>query len=95
MRLSPNRGLAIVKRDEPKKESDGGIVLPDSAQNRPQRGTVLAVGPGPVLPSGKEVSPSVSVGQAIIFAPFAGTEVEVDDEDVLVLRHEDILAVVE
>lgn len=70
----------------------GGIVLPDAAQEKPQRGTVVAVGPGKLLDSGERGELSVAVGDEVIFGKYGGTEIEVDGHDVKILRESDILA---
>jgi chaperonin GroES len=70
----------------------GGIVLPDSAQERPQRGKVIAVGPGKLLDNGQRGALSVAVGDEVIFGKYGGTEIEVNGEDVKILRESDILA---
>ena len=70
----------------------GGIVLPDTAKEKPQRGTVLAVGPGKLLDSGKRGTLSVAVGDEVIYGKYCGTEIEVDGREVKILRESDILA---
>ena len=70
----------------------GGIVLPDAAQEKPQRGTVVAVGPGKLLDSGQRGEPSIAVGDEVIFGKYGGTEIEVEGVEVKILRESDILA---
>jgi chaperonin GroES len=70
----------------------GGILLPDNAKEKPQRGTVVAVGPGKLLENGQRGSLSVAVGDEVIFGKYGGTEIEVDGEEVKILRESDILA---
>ncbi len=72
-----------------------GIVLPDTAKEKPQEGEILAVGPGKVLDNGKRTSLEVTVGQRVLFAKYAGTEVKFDDEEYLILRESDIVSIVE
>ena len=85
----------VVVRPKPKPETTPtGIVLPDTANERPQEGTVLAVGPGRVTDSGTRVAPEVKSGDDVLFARYAGTEVKLDDEEYLVMRETDLLAVV-
>ena len=85
----------VVVRPKPKPETTPtGIVLPDTANERPQEGTVLAVGPGRVLDSGTRVAPEVKAGDDVLFAKYAGTEVKLDEEEYLVMRETDLLAVV-
>jgi chaperonin GroES len=70
----------------------GGIVLPDNAKEKPQRGTVVAVGPGKLLDNGTRGTLSVAVGDEVIFGKYGGTEIEIDGEEVKILRESDILA---
>jgi chaperonin GroES len=72
-----------------------GIVLPDTAKEKPQEGEILAVGPGKVLDNGKRTALEVSVGQKVLFARYAGTEVKVENEEYLILRESDIMGIVE
>ena len=72
-----------------------GIVLPDTAKEKPQEGEILAVGPGKILDNGKSTTPEVSVGQKVLFAKYAGTEIKMDDEEYLILRESDIMGIVE
>jgi chaperonin GroES len=81
-----------VRTNEAEETTAGGIVLPDAAQEKPQRGTVLAVGPGRLLDSGERAAVSVEVGDEILFGKYGGTDIEVDGEEVKILRESDILA---
>jgi len=72
-----------------------GIVLPDTAKEKPQEGEVLAVGPGKVLDNGKRTTLEVSVGQKVLFAKYAGTEIKINDEEYLILRESDVMGIVE
>lgn len=72
--------------------TSGGIVLPDSAQEKPQRGTIVAIGPGRLLDSGERGSLSVAVGDEVIYGKYGGTDIEINGEDVKILRESDILA---
>lgn len=92
MKLNPLDDRVVIKIKEPEEKTAGGIVLPDTAQERPQRGSVVACGPGKLLDSGQRGSLSVSVGDEIIYGKYAGTEVEVDGEELKILRESDILA---
>ena len=88
-------GDRVVLKPKPKPPvTPSGIVLPDTVNERPQEGTVVAVGPGRYLDSGKRVEPEVKSGDEVLFAKYAGTEVKVDDEDYLVIRENELLAVV-
>jgi chaperonin GroES len=88
-------GDRVVVKPKPKRETTpGGLVLPDTASERPQEGTVVAVGPGRLLDSGKRVEMEVKSGDAVLFAKYAGTEVKLDDDEYLVIRENELLAVV-
>jgi chaperonin GroES len=95
MKVTPLADKVVVKRLEANERTAGGIVLPDSAKDRPQQGRVLSVGDGRLLSDGKRVKPQVSEGDRIVFANYAGSEVDVDGDELLILREEDILAVVD
>ena len=92
MKINPLDDRVVVKADEAEETTAGGIVLPDAAKEKQQRGTVLAVGPGRLLDSGERAPISVSVGDKVLFGKYGGTEIEVDGEDVKILRESDILA---
>ena len=95
MKLRPLHDRLIVKRMEEERLSSGGIVIPDSATEKPVRGEVLAVGNGKILDNGEKRALDISVGDTILFGKYAGTEVKVEGEEILVMREEDIMAVVE
>jgi len=95
MKLRPLHDRVIVKRMEEERMSSGGIVIPDSATEKPIRGKVLAVGNGKILDNGEKRALDVNVGDTVLFGKYAGTEVKVDGEELLVMREEDIMAVVE
>ncbi len=93
MSLRPLDDRVIVKVDAEAEQIEGGIVLPESAQKKPQEGTVLAVGPGKLTDKGERQPVDVKVGDKVIFAKYGGTEVKLGDDEVLILRADDILAV--
>ncbi len=95
MRLVPLGDKVVVRRTESEERSSGGIVLPDAAREKPQQGRVLSVGDGSRLPDGTLASPQVVEGDRVLFNRFAGTEVVVDGEELLIMGEQDILAVVE
>ncbi|SRR5690606_10435589 len=95
MSIRPLHDRIVVKRLEATQATASGIVIPDSAAERPDQGEVLAVGPGKRLSDGTLQPLSVKVGERILFGKYAGQTVKVDDEELLVLREEDVLAVVE
>ena len=93
--LKPLGNRLVVKPVEEEDVTAGGIVLPESAKEKPQKGTVLAVGPGTRSDSGERIPLDVAVDDTVLFAKYAGTEIKLDGEKVLVLRESDILAIVE
>jgi len=95
MNLRPLHDRVIVKRMEEERMSAGGIVIPDSATEKPVRGEVLAVGNGKILENGEKRALDINVGDTILFGKYSGTEVKVDGEELLVMREEDIMAVIE
>ena len=90
--IRPLDDRIVVEPMAAEETTAGGIVLPDTAQEKPQRGTVVAVGPGKLLDSGERGELSVTVGDEVIFGKYGGTEIEVDGKDVKILRESDILA---
>jgi len=95
MELRPLHDRIIVEAAAKEEKSAGGIILPDTAQEKPQRGKVLAVGPGKRLDSGQLATLDVQVGDFVLYGKYGGTEVTVDGEDYVILRADDILAVQE
>jgi len=95
MKLRPLHDRVIVKRMEEERVSAGGIVIPDSATEKPVRGEVLAAGNGKILENGEKRPLDVKVGDKVLFGKYSGTEVKVDGEELLVMREEDIMAVIE
>jgi len=83
----------LVKRIEAEEKTKGGIVLPDTAKEKPKEGEIVAVGEGKMLDNGKRAAPQVKVGDRILFTSYAGTEVKIEGEDFLIMREEDILAI--
>ncbi|ORE87417.1 chaperonin Cpn10 [Oceanococcus atlanticus] len=95
MSLRPLHDRVIVKRLEEETTSPGGIVIPDTATEKPSRGEIVAVGNGKVQDSGEVRALDVKVGDKVLFGKYSGTEVKVDGEELLVMREDDIMAVVE
>jgi chaperonin GroES len=93
MNLRPLHDRVIVKRLEEERKSPGGIVIPDSAAEKPIKGEVLAVGPGKRTDDGKTHAPDVKVGDTVLFGKYSGTEVKIDGQEVVVMREDDIMAV--
>ena len=95
MKLKPLQDRVIVKRMEEEEKTAGGIIIPDSAKEKPMKGQVLAVGPGKAGKDGERVKPTVKKGDFVLFNKYAGTEIKIDGEDQLVMREDDILAIID
>ena len=95
MNIRPLHDRVIIKRKEEERTSPGGIVIPDTATEKPIRGEVVAVGKGKITDSGDVRPLDVQVGDNVLFGKYSGTEVKVDGEDLLVMREEDIMAVID
>jgi chaperonin GroES len=95
MKFRPLHDYVLVKRLDAAEERIGGIIIPDTAKEKPQEGEVLAVGPGKVLEDGTRRAVAVAAGNKVLFGKYAGTEITLDDEEHLVLRESDILGIVE
>jgi len=94
MKITPLHDRIVVEAAAKEEKTAGGIILPDSAQEKPQRGKVLAVGPGKRLDSGKLAPLDVKVGDTVLYGKYGGTEVTVDGTDYVILRADDILGIV-
>lgn len=94
MKLNPLSDRVVLKQLEAEETTKSGIVLASSAQEKPQEAEIIAVGPGGVV-DGKEIKMQVKVGQKVIYSKYAGTEVKLDGEDFIIVRQDDILAIVE
>jgi chaperonin GroES len=94
MKIRPLHDRVIIKRKEEERTSPGGIVIPDSATEKPIKGEVVAVGHGKILENGEVRSLDVKVGDNVLFGKYSGTEVKVDGEELLVMREEDIMAII-
>jgi chaperonin GroES len=95
MKLKPLDDRVIVKQLEAKEKTAGGIILPDAAKEKPQIGKVIATGPGKMLDNGKRAKMSVKKNDEVIYGKYSGSEVEIDDEKLVVLNESDILGIVE
>ncbi len=95
MKLRPLHDRVIIKRLEEERTTPGGIVIPDSATEKPIRGEVVAAGNGKILDNGEKRALDVKVGDKVLFGKYSGTEVKVDDDELLVMREDDIMAVLE
>ena len=94
MKIRPLHDRIIVKRMEEQEVKKGGIIIPDSAKEKPQEGKVIAVGNGKVADDGKKIPLDVKAGDKILFGKYSGSEVKVEDEEYLILREEDVLAII-
>jgi chaperonin GroES len=95
LKIRPLHDRVIIKRLDEERTSPGGIVIPDSATEKPIRGKVIAVGKGKILEGGEVRPLDVKVGDHVLFGKYSGTEVKVEGEDLLVMREEDVMAVIE
>jgi chaperonin GroES len=95
MKLRPLHDRVIIKRLEAETKSAGGIVIPDTAAEKPVKGEVIAVGNGKILEDGKVRPLAVKAGDKVLFGKYSGTEVKVDGDELLVMREEDLMAVIE
>ena len=95
MKLKPLNDRVLVKRLESEEKTAGGLYIPDTAKEKPSKGEVIAVGPGNVGEDGKRVALGVKKGDLVLFNKYAGTEVKLDGEEMIIVRQSDILAVVE
>jgi chaperonin GroES len=95
MKIRPLQDRLIVKRVEEEEKTKGGIIIPDSAKEKPMEGKVIAVGKGKLLEDGKIHPLDVKVGDRVLFGKYAGTEVKIDGEEHLIMREDDILGVIE
>lgn len=94
-KIRPLQDRVIVKRLEDKEEMRGGLYIPDTAKEKPQQGKVIAVGKGKIEEDGKIRPLDLKVGDRVLFGKYAGTEIKIESEDLLILREDDVLAVVE
>ena len=91
MKVRPLHDRLIVKRLEEEEKTKGGIIIPDTAKEKPIEGKVIAVGPGRLLKDGRRLAPSVSVGDTVLFGKYSGTEVKIEGEELNIMRESDIL----
>ncbi|MEZ5582146.1 MAG: co-chaperone GroES [Candidatus Competibacteraceae bacterium] len=95
MKLRPLHDRVVIKRKEEERKSPGGIVIPDSATEKPIRGEVIAVGNGKILDNGDNRPLDVKVGDEVLFGKYSGTEVKIDNEELVVMREDDLMAIIE
>ena len=95
MKIRPLNDRILVKRLEGEEKTAGGIIIPDSAKEKPAEGGIVAVGPGKVNDNAERVAMDVAVGDRVLFSKYGGTEVKLDGEDFLIMREDDILGVIQ
>jgi len=95
MKFHPLGDRVVVKRVKEETKSSGGIIIPDTAQEKPQEGEVVAVGPGARDENGKRIAPDVKAGDRILFGKWSGTEVKIDGEELLIMKESDIMGILE
>jgi chaperonin GroES len=95
MKVRPLQDRVLVQRTEEEETTKGGIIIPDTAKEKPQQGKVVAVGKGKVLDNGTRIEPDLKKGDKILFGKYAGTEIKVEGDDYLIMREDDILGVFE
>ena len=93
-KFRPLHDRVVVKRIDPEEKSKGGIIIPDTAQEKPSQGEVIAVGPGGRDEAGKIIKPDVKAGDRVLFGKWSGTEVKLDGEDLLIMKESDIMGVI-
>jgi chaperonin GroES len=93
MKVRPLHDRVLLKRLEQKEMVKGGIIIPDTAKEKPMEGEVIAVGPGKMMDDGKRAALDVKAGDRVLFGKYAGTEIKIDDEEYVIMREEEILAV--
>ncbi len=95
MKLRPLGDRILVKRIKEEEKTKGGIIIPDTAKEKPQEGKVVAVGKGKVADDGKLITPEVKAGDKILFGKYSGSEIKLEGDDLIVLREDDILGIIE
>ncbi|HTQ14063.1 MAG TPA: co-chaperone GroES [Rhizomicrobium sp.] len=95
MKFRPLGDRVVVRRVQEEQKTSGGIIIPDTAQEKPQEGEVISVGPGALDENGKRVIPEVKAGDFVLFGKWSGTEVKVDGEELLIMKESDIMGVLE
>ena len=94
MKMKPLSDRVVIKPAEPDEKVQGGIIIPDTAKEKPQKGKIVAVGPGKVSDAGQTIALTVKVGDMVLYGKYSGTEVTVDGEDYLIVRESDVLAII-
>lgn len=94
MKIKPLEDRVVIKPAPPDEKVQGGIIIPDTAKEKPQKGEIIAIGPGKVSDAGEKIPMTVKVGDTILYGKYSGTEVTIDGEEYLIVRESDILAVI-
>ena len=94
MKIKPLQDRVIIKRLEEEQKTVGGIIIPDTAKEKPQQGKIMAVGPGKVMDNGTRLEMTVKDGDTVLFGKYSGSEVKIDGEEVLIMREDDILGII-
>ena len=95
MKFKPLRDRVLVRYSSEEEKTAGGLFIPDAAKEKPQKGTVIAVGPGRVTDDGKRQAMEIKVGDTVLFDKYSGSKIKIDEEEYLIIREEDILGIVE
>jgi chaperonin GroES len=95
MKFRPLGDRVVVRRVQEEQKTSGGIIIPDTAQEKPQEGEIVSVGPGALDENGKRVAPEVKAGDFVLFGKWSGTEVKIDGEELLIMKESDIMGVIE
>ena len=94
MKIKPLQDRVIIKRLEEEQKTVGGIIIPDTAKEKPQQGKIMAVGPGKVMDNGTRLEMTVKDGDTVLFGKYSGSEVKLDGDEVLIMREDDILGII-
>ncbi len=94
MNIKPLSDRVVVQAAEAEEKTKGGIILPDTAKEKPQQGKIMAVGPGKTSDAGALIAPSLKVGDSVLYGKYSGTEITIDGEEYLIMRESDILAII-
>lgn len=94
MKMKPLSDRVVIKPSDPDEQVKGGIIIPDTAKEKPQKGEIIAVGPGKISDAGEMIKMTVKVGDKVLYGKYSGTEITVEGEDYLIVRESDILAVI-
>jgi chaperonin GroES len=95
MKIKPLHDRVVVRRIEEEQRTPGGVIIPDTAKEKPMQGEVLAVGPGARDESGKRIQPDVKAGDTVLFGKWSGTEVKIDGDELLIMKESDIMGIIE